>query len=155
VQRRPARWHLGPGAAEIFRMATEGGAATTDFADRIGRLDPGRDADLILIDRASFAYPAWDKDVPLLDALLHRARTGHVHTSMVAGRLILREGKVLFIDKQALLREVADRLAAPAEAAEIAGRDLARSLLPHVESFYESWHHTARAGCACCLQSRA
>jgi len=155
LQRRPARWHLGPSAADVFRMATEGGAATTDFADRIGRLDPGRDADVILIDRVGFAYPAWDKDVPLLDALLHRARAGHVHTSMVAGRIIMREGRVLFIDKEALLREIADCLATPAKAAEIAGRDLARAVLPHVEAFYETWHHTARAGCACCLQSRA
>jgi cytosine/adenosine deaminase-related metal-dependent hydrolase len=155
LQRRPARWHLAPGAAQIFRMATEGGAATTDFADRIGRLDPGRDADVILIDRIGFAYPAWDKDVPLLDALLHRARSGHVHTSMVAGRIIMRQGKLLFIDKEALLREIADCLAAPARDAEIAGRDLATALLPHVEAFYESWHGAARAGCACCLQSRA
>jgi len=155
LQRRPARWHLGPAAADIFRMATQGGAATTDFADRIGRLDPGREADIILIDQAGFAYPAWDKDVPLLDALLHRARARHVHTSMVAGRIIMREGKVLFIDKDALLREIADTLASPANTAEIAGRDLARELLPHVKNFYETWHHPARAGCAHCLQTRA
>ncbi len=153
LQRRPARWHLAPGAAQIFRMATEGGAATTDFEDRIGRLDPGREADVILIDSTGFTYPAWDKDVPLLDALLHRAR--HVHTSMVAGRIIMRGGRVLFIDKDALLREIADTLAAPANEAEIAGRDLARQVLPRVEAFYENWHHPARAGCAHCLQSRA
>jgi hypothetical protein len=74
---------------------------------------------------------------------------------MVAGRIIMRQGKLLFIDKEALLREIADCLAAPARDAEIAGRDLATALLPHVEAFYESWHGAARAGCACCLQSRA
>jgi cytosine/adenosine deaminase-related metal-dependent hydrolase len=150
LARRPARWRLSPDAAAVFRMATEGGAATTDFADVIGRLDPGRAADAILMDRAGFAYPAWNVDVPLLDALLHRARAGDVHTSMVAGRLIMRNRTVLFVDKAALLAEIAERLKAPADAEEVAARALARDVLPYVEAFYESWHATALAGTARC-----
>jgi cytosine/adenosine deaminase-related metal-dependent hydrolase len=150
LQRRPARWSLGPSAAEVFRMATEGGAATTDFADVIGRLDPGRDADAVLIDRAGLAYPSWDVDVPLLDALLHRARSGDVHTSLVAGRLIMRDHKLLFVDKAALLAAIAERLAAPPDDGEIASRQLARDVSPHVEAFYAAWHDAALAGCRPC-----
>jgi cytosine/adenosine deaminase-related metal-dependent hydrolase len=154
LQRRPARWGLEPSAAEVFRMATEGGAATTDYSGVIGRLDPGRDADAILIDRAGFSYPSWDVDVPLLDALLHRARSGDVHTVMVAGRVVMRERKLLFVDKAALLAEIAERLAMPAADDEIAGRQLARDLAPHVEAFYATWHDAARAGCQCCVGRR-
>jgi cytosine/adenosine deaminase-related metal-dependent hydrolase len=150
LQRRPARWSLAVGAAEVFKMATEGGAATTDFSDTIGRLDPGRDADAILISRAGLAFPAWDVDVPLLDALLHRARAGHVHTSMVAGRIVMRDRKLLFIDRAAVLAEIAERLAAPADDAEVAGRRLARDVAPHVEAFYGPWHDAAHAGCQRC-----
>ena len=149
LQRRPARWGLGPSAAEMFRMATEGGAATTDFSDRIGRLDVGRDADAILMSRAGLAYPSWDVDVPLLDALLHRARARDVHTSMVAGRLIMRDHKLLFIDKAALLAEIAAQLATPADEAEMAGRQLQRDVLPYVERFYDAWHGQAQALCGC------
>ncbi len=151
LARRPARWQPVPDAAAVFRMATEGGAATTDFDGVIGRLDPGRAADAILIDRAGFSSPSWDVDVPLLDALLHRARAGDVHTSMVAGRLIMQNRNLLFVDKAALLDEIAERLRAPADEAEVAARTLARDLLPYIEAFYETWHEPAQAGAACCV----
>jgi len=150
LARRPARWNQAPDAADVVRMATEGGAATTDFSGTIGRLDPGYAADAILIDRAGFAAPSWDVDVPLLDALLHRARAGDVHTAMVAGRLIMQNRTVLFVDKAALLAEIAERLSAPADEAEIAARDLARDVLPYVEAFYATWHEAAHASTACC-----
>ncbi len=150
LARRPARWQTVPDAAAVFRMATEGGAATTDFAGAIGRLDPGRAADAILMDRAGLAYPSWDVNVPLLDALLHRAKAGDVHTSMVAGRLIMQHRKVLFVDKAALIAEIAERLRAPADEAEVAARNLARDVMPYVEDFYATWHEAARAGVACC-----
>jgi 5-methylthioadenosine/S-adenosylhomocysteine deaminase len=151
LQRRPAQWRRGPSAGAVFRMATEGAAATTDFGSRIGRLDPGREADAILLDRAGLAHPAWDADVPLLDALLHRARSGDVHTSMVAGRLIMRDRKLLFVDKAALLDEIAAAMAAPPSALETARRQLANQVLPYVEAFYADWHGPARAaiGCRC------
>jgi cytosine/adenosine deaminase-related metal-dependent hydrolase len=150
LQRRPARWTLAPTAAAVFRMATEGGAATTDYAQTIGRLDPGRDADAILISRNRLAYPSWDVDVPLLDAVLHRARSGDVHTSMVAGRLIMQGGKLLFVDKAALLAEIARRLALPPDDVETASRQLARDVAPHVEAFYAGWHEAALGGCRHC-----
>lgn len=39
-----------PTPAQVFRMATSGGAKTTAFGDTIGALEPGRGADLVLID---------------------------------------------------------------------------------------------------------
>jgi cytosine/adenosine deaminase-related metal-dependent hydrolase len=150
LARRPARWHLAPDAAAVFRMATEGGAATTDFSGTIGRLDPGRAADAILMDRTGLDSPSWDVDVPLLDALLHRAKSGDVHTSMVAGRLIMRNRTLLFVDKAALVDDIAERLRAPADDREVAARNLARDVLPYVEAFYATWHEPARAGAARC-----
>jgi 5-methylthioadenosine/S-adenosylhomocysteine deaminase len=144
LQRRPARWELAPSAAEVFRMATEGGAATTDFSGVIGRLDPGHDADAILVDRAGFAFPHWDPDVPLLDALLHRVKSRDVHTSIVAGRVIMQNRTLLFVDKAALIDEIAARLKAAPGATEIAGRQLARELAPHIENFYKPWHDALR-----------
>ena len=39
-----------PTPAQVFRMATSGGAKTTPFADTIGALEVGRAADMVLID---------------------------------------------------------------------------------------------------------
>jgi hypothetical protein len=68
---------------------------------------------------------------------------------MVAGRLIMQDRRVLFVDKAALLAEIAERLSAPANDAEVAGRQLARDVAPYVEAFYATWHNAARAGCEC------
>ena len=60
----PARasWYTG-------RMATEHGARTTGFGDRIGAIEAGRAADLVLLDWRDVAYPYLDGDVPVVDAI--------------------------------------------------------------------------------------
>src|SRR5262252_1741080 len=46
-----------PTMAQVFRMATDGGAKTTGYAGTIGTLAPGKAADLVLIDWKNIAYP--------------------------------------------------------------------------------------------------
>jgi cytosine/adenosine deaminase-related metal-dependent hydrolase len=46
-----------PTPAQVFRMATSGGAATTPFADTIGALEVGRAADMVLIVDARLIDP--------------------------------------------------------------------------------------------------
>jgi len=46
-----------PTMAQVFRMATIGGARTTAFADHIGTIEVGKAADLVLIDWDHIRYP--------------------------------------------------------------------------------------------------
>ena len=66
-------------------MATEHGGATTAFGAEIGRLDPGRWFDAVLIDFDRAMYPYQDDDIPPLDALIQRAKTQHV-AAVMGGR---------------------------------------------------------------------
>ena len=59
-----------PTPAQVFRMATSGGAATTPFADTIGALEAGRAASMVLIDWREISYPYLDPKTPLIDAVL-------------------------------------------------------------------------------------
>src|SRR4029453_17300416 len=93
LQRGPGHDAEPPGAATVFRMATEFGAATTGFGDRIGVLEPGRAADLVLIDWDAVAAPYLDAETPILDALLHRGKASAVRTSMVGGCVVLRDAR--------------------------------------------------------------
>ena len=68
-----------PTPAQVFRMATSGGAKTTAFGERLGVLEPGRAADMVLIDWRQVSYPYLDAETPLLDAVLQRAKTQGVH----------------------------------------------------------------------------
>jgi len=128
-----------PSATEVFEMATAGGAATTGFGDRIGRLRPGAAADLVLLPWASLAAPYLDGDVAPLDAIVHRGRAAAVDTVMVAGEVVLRDGRFTRVDRDAVLGELAAALRAPRRPDEERRRRLAREVFPYVRAFYDGW----------------
>jgi cytosine/adenosine deaminase-related metal-dependent hydrolase len=128
-----------PTSAGVFEMATAGGAATTGFGAAIGRLAPGAAADLVLLPWASLATPYLDPVTTPIDALVHRARAGHVETVMVAGEVVLDRGRFTRVDRAAAMAELAARLGTPLGPAEERRRRLARDVFPHVRRFYDGW----------------
>ncbi len=128
-----------PTSADIFRMATEHGGATTPFAGRIGRLSPGSAADLVLFDWKNVTWPYQDAGTPVIDVLLHRARTTAVKTVMVAGDVVWQDGRPTKLDRDALHEEIARSLARPLTSAEQERVGLARDVFPYVRDFYAGW----------------
>jgi len=128
-----------PTAAEVFRMATEHGAATTPFAGRIGTLEPGKAADLVLLDWRSIARPYLAPETPVLDAVVHRGRATGVAIVMVNGEVIFRDGRFTRVDKAARLEELAAALRAPLRPDEEHRRRVARAVFPYVRRFYDGW----------------
>ncbi|MCX6028892.1 MAG: amidohydrolase family protein [Chloroflexi bacterium] len=86
----------------VWRLATEGGAKTLGL-ERVGRLAPGWQADLQLID-AVFPTPATAGN--LYDQLLLYRNQTHVRAVMVAGQVRVRDGVVLGVDEVALRARV-------------------------------------------------
>ena len=134
-----------PTCADVFRMATEEGALTTPFGTRIGALEPGRAADMVLMPWKRVAYPFLDPDTPVLDALVQRAGSGAIDTVIVAGEPILRGGRFTRIDKEAALEELAGQMRRPPSEAETRMRSLSRRVFPHARAFYESYALDAEA----------
>lgn len=139
LHRKPGHDTPHPSAAEILRMATEFGAATTPFADRIGRLAPGMLADIVLLDWAAVTRPYQDPDMPLVDVLVRRAKSGAVQTVLIGGRAVYHEGRFLNLDREAILEEISSSLDRPDTAAEAAQRRLASDLMEPVRDFYKGW----------------
>jgi cytosine/adenosine deaminase-related metal-dependent hydrolase len=139
AHRAPGHGSAAPTAAQVFRMATEHGALTTGFGNRIGRIGVGRAADMVLLRWSQVAAPYLDPDVPVLDAIVARARSHGVDTVLVGGEAILRNGRFTRVDEEAALRELADRLAGPRTEDEKTRRRMARRALPYVERFYAGW----------------
>ena len=129
-----------PEATDILRMATEHGAATTPFADRIGRLAPGHMADIVLLDWQAVTHPWQDPAMPLVDVLVRRARAGAVASVMIGGRLVYADGHFTGVDRDAVLKELARDLARPETQAEADLRALSKDLLDPVRAFYTGWH---------------
>src|SRR6516164_599591 len=134
-----------PTPAQVFRMATSGGAATTLFAETIGALEVGRAADIVLIDWRAISYPYLDPETPLLDAVLQRAKTGGVRTVICDGDVIYQDGKFTKVDRDGALRALHEDLQRALSDDEVERRRLSKSLLPHVRAFYANYfdpdHH--------------
>jgi 5-methylthioadenosine/S-adenosylhomocysteine deaminase len=133
-----------PTIAQVFRMATSGGAKTTAFGDRLGVLAPGKAADMVLIDWRQVAYPYLDAETPVLDAVLQRGKAGGVRTVVCDGEVIYADGKFTKVDRDAALGALHQDLQKALADDEVERRNLSKALLPHVRAFYASYIDPAR-----------
>ena len=133
-----------PGVAQVFRMATAGGARTTGFEGGIGELAVGMAADLVLLDWEALSHPYLDPETGVLEAVVQRARRGAVRSVLCDGRLILHEGRFTQVDQAAALRTLHEQLQAALSEDEVQRRGLSRALLPHVRAFYRGYIDPAR-----------
>ena len=124
---------------QVLRMATLNAARPTFFGDRIGALEKGRRADIVLIDLDSMGEPYLDPEIHIVDALLYRGKARQVNTVIIDGEVVLREGQFTKIDKGEVLRELQERFSRPLEPAAQKARNMAQRLIPFVERFYQSW----------------
>jgi 5-methylthioadenosine/S-adenosylhomocysteine deaminase len=131
-----------PTAAQVFRMATAGGAETTAFGERLGVLEPGRAADMVLIDWRTLSWPYLDEEMPTLDAVIQRAKTAR--TVICDGEVIYDQGRFTKVDREAALRELHQDLQRALADDEVERRKLSKALLPHVKTFYAKYFDPAK-----------
>jgi 5-methylthioadenosine/S-adenosylhomocysteine deaminase len=99
-------------AIDVVEMATIGGARALHMEDRIGSLEAGKLADLVVIDTDRPAM------VPLYDvysALVYAATPGDVRTTVVHGKVVVDERRVVSVDGAAVrakMREIGRRVTA-------------------------------------------
>ena len=96
-------WRRWPTAGEILDCLIRGGARSLRLQDRIGRVAPALEADLVLLDLDTLA------STPLNDLRrqLVFCETGtSVAMTLAQGRIVAEHGRVLTIDEVALRAEV-------------------------------------------------
>ena len=136
AHREPGMDDRVPTVAQVFRMASEGGALTTPYGASLGRLEVGRGADMVLIDWRQISYPYLDAETPRLDAVLQRAKTEGVRTVICDGEVIYADGNFTKVDREAALKALHDDLQHALSDDEVERRRLSKALLPHVKAFY-------------------
>lgn len=106
-------------AQQSLEMATLGGARALGLEEQIGSLEPGKKADVILLDlHKPHLVPV--HDIPT--AIVQGARASDVDTVIVDGKVVMEGRTVLTVNEASILA-----------AADAAGRDLvARAGLKHV-----------------------
>lgn len=129
--------HLTP--AQIFRMATEHGARAIGFGDVMGTIEPGKRADLVVLDYAAIAAPYLDAATEPVSAVIYRAKAAHVRATVIDGRVVYRDGRHTRVDRRAVMERIHESLDRPITAPEVARGDLSRRLIPHLKDFYRDW----------------
>jgi 5-methylthioadenosine/S-adenosylhomocysteine deaminase len=140
AHREPGMDDRVPTMAQVFRMATLGGAKTTQFGTRIGTLEVGKAADMVLLDWRQISYPHLDGEMPVLDAVIQRAKVEGVKTVIAAGEILYQNGKFMRVDRDAALQQLSDLLKRPLSAEELERRQLSKAVFPHVKAFYDGYY---------------
>ena len=140
VHRVPGMDDAPPSCAQVLRMATEHGAATTPFGDRIGRLEPGRFADYVVINHRRALYPYQDSLIGIVDAILQRAKPAAVDATIINGVTVYEDGKFKLVNREQILGEIASLLAQPRNTAEQESIAISQDMQVFVRSFYEDYY---------------
>jgi len=90
-------------AEDGLSMATVAGARAAGLEDRIGRLEAGKRADIVIhtLDRPEMV-PSTD----MIRNLVYASRSRSVHTVIIDGRIVLEAGRFPHLDERALLAEI-------------------------------------------------
>ncbi|MYS73716.1 amidohydrolase family protein, partial [Streptomyces sp. SID5926] len=94
---------------QALHHATVQSARAVGLGDAVGRIAPGWRADLILVDLTGpHTQPVHD----LAATLVHSARSADVRTTIVDGRVLMRDRELLTVDVPEVVRELGERLPA-------------------------------------------
>ncbi|CAM5340878.1 amidohydrolase [Streptomyces viridochromogenes] len=96
-------------ARQALHHATLQSARAVGLGDTVGSIAPGRRADIVLVDLGGpHTQPVHD----LAATLVHSARSSDVRTTIVDGRVLMRDRELLTIDVPSVVRELEERLPA-------------------------------------------
>ena len=126
-------WTRWPKAAEILDCAILGGARSMLLDRQIGQTSPGFEADLILVNLDTIAF------TPLNDLkrqLVFSENGSSVVMTMVAGRIVARDGKLLTVDETAVKAEIREAVREYQSTFERVDAH-AQTLLPYYREMYQ------------------
>lgn len=91
-----------------LRLATVGGARALGMQDELGTLEPGKKADIVIVD---LQYPHLNPlEGALIGNLIYAANGNEVRDVIIDGRVVMREREILTFDEGQIIREANRRL---------------------------------------------
>lgn len=92
-------------ARKVLEMGTIGGARLLGMHDRIGSLEPGKQADMIMLDLDQIhAHPVYN----IYSLIVYSMRGADVDTVIVGGKVLMVKRNLMTMDEKSLFAEVDD-----------------------------------------------
>jgi 5-methylthioadenosine/S-adenosylhomocysteine deaminase len=144
LQRIPGDIELGRlDTAKLLRLAATSGARALRFEKQLGSLEPGKEADLLVLKRDRIFWPPGKyAQVPVLDVILDRADAGDLDSVLIAGRVVLDQGRITTVDEakiEAAVEDAAQRRLYVATEERRRWRELGQAVEPTVFEYYREW----------------
>ena len=130
---------------QIFKMVTEDNANIIGFGEKLGRLEAGRRADMVLLDYEQMTYPYSDQEHDPIETLLYRGSRRHVHTVIIGGNVVVAEGRVLSVDENDVAERLNNAASMPPTAAEADRRKRIEEFRGHLIQYYAGWPDRIRS----------
>ncbi|WP_237215705.1 amidohydrolase family protein [Falsiroseomonas oryziterrae] len=125
-------------AGEVLAMGTVNAARTLGFGGQLGTLAPGMLADAVVLGTDEMLRDPWTSErLSVPDLILLRAKGSHTRHAVVDGKVVLRDGRIVTMDVEALYREIRAWVAKHQDsAADPRKVEMIRRLKPH----FHAWH---------------
>ena len=121
---------------EIFKMATVNGMNVLRWSDIAGTLEPGKQADLVLLDSRDFARPYLAYQQNPIDTLIYRGKSTAVDTVMVGGEILYQGKKHKRLDSKTIHKKLTQSIIPPSPKNT---EGLEAEVLPYVRALFDSW----------------
>ena len=129
--------HVTPG--ELLHMATLGGAKALTLDDHIGSLEPGKRADIVMLNWDRVSYPYLDSELDPLEVLVSRARGRDVRTVLIDGRVVYNNGEFPTLNVPAITMRIQEALQDGPPPEVLTRRQAAKELDPYIRAYYRDW----------------
>ena len=137
LHRVPGGTSLGPTSHQILHMATVNGAKATLFDQQVGTLEPGKRADIVLVNLERIVEPYLSPEVNMVDALIYRGKGSDVDTVIVDGEVLMKNREFTRLNKKEIISRLKDSLNVPVTPQDTDRAKLGQTLLPYVQRFFK------------------
>jgi cytosine/adenosine deaminase-related metal-dependent hydrolase len=124
---------------DVIRMATIGGARAVLREEYLGKLEPGRAADIVLVNLHTMTYPYLSPQLHRADAFIYRAKGTDVDTVIIDGEVVMEDRKHLRFNKDEVLEQLREAALQPPTAKDQERAQLYRQCRPVCVEFLNQY----------------
>lgn len=125
---------------EVMKVSIENGARCCGFDQEIGSVEIGKKADLILVDMEEILDNPWaSQELDFLYHFIHRAMGRMVNTVVIDGNVVMKNRKVLTIDKEALFKQVVEEASHGKGETQRRYEEVMNLIKPYYQKRYDEW----------------